>query len=329
MFVIALAVTGVSTPWARRVAIALGFVDAPAHRKLHSTPMPLMGGLAIFLGALVAIAFLFQDATPIRAPQVRGTLLASGIIVVVGLIDDRRGLHPLLKLGGQLLGVAVLIFFNIHVRLPLPIWANYLITAVWLVGISNAINFLDNMDGLSAGISAVSAGFILLIAALNGQYLVGGVAAAVLGACVGFLRYNFRPAQIFMGDAGALFLGFLLAVTGLQLEFPTQPLLVTWMVPIFLLGVPIFDTSLVVISRLRRGVRPWTAGKDHASHRLVRLGMSQREAVMTLYLGNVASGMIAIFLTRANLMEGYFVAAGAMLTALYFIWQLETKASVE
>ena len=199
-------------------------------------------------------------------------------MAIVGLVDDRRGLPAWAKFAAQFVGFLILTSFGVQVRLNLPAWMNYAISLVWLVGISNAINFLDNMDGLSAGISAVSSAFILLIAALNDQYLVGGLAAATLGSCLGFLRYNFKPAKIFMGDAGSLFLGFLLAILALQLRFPENRETVTWMVPIFLLSIPIFDTSLVLFSRIRRGVSPMTAGKDHASHRLVRLGLSQREA---------------------------------------------------
>jgi hypothetical protein len=147
--------------------------------------------------------------------------------------------------------------------------------------------------GLSAGIAAVTTSFILLLALTNGQFLVSALAAALLGACLGFLRYNFPPARIFMGDVGSLFLGFLLAVMGIQLRFPENSNFVTWMVPVFLLGLPIFDMTLVVVSRLRRGLSPNTAGRDHTSHRLVRLGFSSREAVLILYLFSGILGMMA------------------------------------
>ena len=274
MFLIALTITSISTPCVKRLALELGFVDAPAKRKLHTTPMPLMGGVAIFMGAIIAIAFLFRDIEPIRAPQVRGILLASSFMAVVGLLDDRLGLPPSVKFLAQVMGVLILVLFDVRVKLPLPLWLNYTITLVWIVGISNAINFLDNMDGLSAGISGIAAAFILLIATLTDQYLVGGVAAAILGACFGFLRYNFKPAQIFMGDAGSLFLGFLLAILGMQLRFPENSNFVTWMIPVFILGLPIFDTSLVVISRLRRGVSPLRGGKDHTSPPFGTIGIN-------------------------------------------------------
>ncbi len=318
VFLIALAVTGMSTPFVRRAAIWFGFVDAPAQRKLHSSPMPLMGGVAIFAGAIIAVV-IFAGALP---RQVTAVLLASSVVALVGLIDDRRNLPAWAKMAGQFVGFAILAYWGVRVRLPIPLWLNYAITFVWLAGISNAINFLDNMDGLSAGVSGVAAAFILLMGLQNDQILVSALAAAVLGACLGFLRYNFKPAQIFMGDAGALFLGFLLAVLALQLRFPENSNFVTWMVPVFILGLPIFDTTLVTISRIRRGVSPNTAGKDHTSHRLVALGFSQREAVLILYLFAGIFGLIALFVTQATVWEGYGIGTAVALVALYAIYKL-------
>jgi len=322
IFLIALTVTGFSTPWVRRLAVWLRFVDAPAQRKLHSTPMPLMGGVAIFAGAFLAV-LIFSKELP---HSVAGVLLAVSLVALVGLLDDHRALPAWAKLLSQLLAALILIQFGIRVRLPIPEALNYFVTFLWLAGISNAINFLDNMDGLSAGVSAVAASFILLLGLQNEQFLVAALAAAVLGACFGFLRHNFQPAQIFMGDAGALFLGFLLAVLGLQLRFPDNVNFVTWMVPVFIMAVPIFDMTLVVWSRLRRGLSPNTAGKDHISHRLVDLGFSQREAVMILYLLTGATGMIALFITRATVLEGYAIAGAVSLLALGLILRLERLA---
>jgi UDP-GlcNAc:undecaprenyl-phosphate GlcNAc-1-phosphate transferase len=319
VFVGALGVTAVSIPGIRRLAISLGFVDAPAQRKLHSTPIPLMGGVAIYLGAIITVA-VFSNRV---AESITGVALALSIVALVGLIDDRVGLPAWAKLGGQFVSFLVLVYFGIHVQLPLPDLANYAITFLWLAGISNAINFLDNMDGLSAGVSAVAASFMLLLAVINEQILVSALAAAILGSCLGFLRYNFKPAQIFMGDAGSLFLGYSLAILGLQLRFPNNANVVTWMVPVLILGLPIFDTTLVVFSRLRRGVSPNTAGKDHTSHRLVARGFSQREAVLFLYLIGGVFGLVALFVTQANVLEGYVIAGLVTAVALYAIWRLD------
>jgi UDP-GlcNAc:undecaprenyl-phosphate GlcNAc-1-phosphate transferase len=166
----------------------------------------------------------------------------------------------------------------------------------------------------------------MLLGAFNEQYLVSALAAALLGACLGFLRYNFRPARIFMGDAGAYFLGFWLAVLGIQLRFPDNVNFVTWMVPVLILGLPIFDTTLVVFSRLRRGVHPFTAGRDHTSHRLVDRGFSQREAVLILYLISGVFGMVALFITQATVVEGYFIGGVVAVVCAYAIWRMDRKS---
>ncbi len=319
IFLISLSITAFGTPLVRRAAIYLGFVDTPAKRKLHSEPMPLMGGVAIFGGAFIVMLLI----SPSLPKSVAGVLVAGTAVALTGLIDDRRGLPAWAKLAAQAFAVVILVYYDIQVHLPIPEPLNYLITFIWLAGISNAINFLDNMDGLSAGISAVASAFILFMGLVNGQILVSALAAASLGATLGFLRYNFKPAQIFMGDVGSLFLGFILAVLGLQLVFPTNDNLVTWMIPILILGVPIFDMTLVVISRIRRGVSPNTAGKDHSSHRLVDRGFSQREAVLMLYLAGGVFGMIALYMTQANFMEGVAMGGLTAVTAIYLIWKLE------
>ena len=321
IFLIALTVTLVGTPWIRRLAVSFGFVDAPAQRKMHSTPMPLLGGVAIWGGALIGL-LVFSSQMP---DSVVGVAAAIAVIGLVGLIDDRFGLPAWVKLAGQFAAFVVLALYDIRVQTPLPELVDYAITFVWLTGITNAINFLDNMDGLSAGVSGVAAAFILLLGSQNGQFLVAALAAAVLGSCLGFLRFNFKPAQIFMGDAGSLFLGFVLALLGLQLRFPENVTFVTWMVPVFVLGLPIFDMSLVVFSRLRRGVSPNTAGKDHTSHRLVDLGFSQREAVLILYLACGALGMVAVFITQASVVEGYMIGGAVTAVALYLILWLDKK----
>jgi UDP-GlcNAc:undecaprenyl-phosphate GlcNAc-1-phosphate transferase len=327
VFLIALAVTGLSTPVIRRFAIWAGFVDLPAARKLHHAPMPLMGGLAIMGGAVLSFVLVFLALpTSVAAPQVSGILIASAVVAGVGLLDDRKHLPAWAKLAGQFAGFLILAVAGVTVQLALPAWANWLLTFLWLAGISNAINFMDNMDGLSAGVSGVAASFILLIAVLNDQYLVAALSAAVLGACLGFLRYNFRPAVIFMGDAGALFLGFVLAILSLQLRFQDNVNFVTWMVPVFILGLPIFDMALVIISRLRRRVNPLTtAGRDHLSHRLVQMGYSQREAVLILYLVGGMFGLAGLFITGATVEEGYALGGAAAALGLAAIWRLERR----
>jgi UDP-GlcNAc:undecaprenyl-phosphate GlcNAc-1-phosphate transferase len=255
--------------------------------------------------------------------QLVSILLGATWVSFLGIWDDRWGLRPILKLAGQIIAAAILIITGIQVRLLPYDVLNWAVTAIWVVGLTNSINFLDNMDGLSGGIAAISSAFFLLMAVQNGQYLVGGLSAALLGASVGFLVYNFNPASIFMGDTGSLFLGFMLATLGIKLRFPGNIDAITWMVPVIVLGVPVFDTTLVVFSRIRRGLHPVTPGKDHTSHRLVRMGFTQREAVMLLYLVGGMLGMVAVFVTQADLIEAYLFGGMILVTAVWGFWRLE------
>jgi UDP-GlcNAc:undecaprenyl-phosphate GlcNAc-1-phosphate transferase len=196
------------------------------------------------------------------------------------------------------------------------------------VGITNAFNLLDNMDGLSGGVGAVAAAFFTLLAAMSRppQVLVGGLSAALFGVCLGFLVYNFNPATIFMGDAGAMFIGYMLAAVGIKLRFPGNVTFVTWMIPVLVLGVPIFDTTLVFISRLRRRLNPLTTpGTDHTSHRLVRLGFTQREAVLMLYLAGCGLGVLAMFITQADVIQSYVLGVGVLIAGIIGIARLERR----
>jgi len=309
------------TPLARRIAFRAGMIDQPAARKQHAIPTPLLGGAAIYLAFVISL-FILGDRLYVN--QVAGILLGATLVSFLGLWDDRHPLRPGVKLAGQVLAALILVVTDVRVNATPWVWLNIVITLVWVVGITNAVNFLDNMDGLSAGIAGIAAGFFLLFAATSKQYLVGVLAAALLGACIGFLFYNFNPARIFMGDTGSLFLGFMLAAVGIKLRFPDNSSFVTWMVPVLVLAVPIFDTTLVTISRLRRGLNPLTTpGKDHISHRLARITGSTREAVLLCYLLGGICGMGATFVTQASILEGYAVGLAFLAIAVYGIWRLE------
>ena len=308
------------TPLAKKLALTTGTVDKPGARKIHSVPIPLLGGLGIYL-AFILTVLVFGDF--FRIPQLASIVLGASLVSFMGIWDDSKGLRPLVKLLCQVVAAVILILSDIYVSIfPVPI-LNYLITILWVVGITNSLNLLDNMDGLSGGIAAVCSAFFLLMAAVSGQYLVAMLAAAILGACVGFLRYNFNPASIFMGDTGSLFLGFMLAALGIKLRFDNTSV-VTWMVPVIVLGLPIFDTTLVTLSRLRRGLNPLTTpGKDHLSHRLVAMGMTNKEAVLSLYLMGGSLGLVAFYVTKASLVEAYIIAAVLILVCLIALFRLE------
>lgn len=321
IFVAALTLALGVTPLARRLAFRTDMVDRPSQRKTHTNPTPLLGGLAIY-AAVILTLILLGDRFYVH--QVIGIFIGATFISFLGLWDDRVALRAILKLIGQLLPAIALIITGVQISLFRNQALNILFTLLWVLFITNAVNFLDNMDGLSAGVAAIASAFFVLLAALSGQYLVGALAAAMLGACIGFLAYNFNPASIFMGDTGSLFLGFVLAAIGIKLRFPANVPTVTWLIPVLVLGVPIFDTSLVIVSRLRRGHNPFTTpGRDHLSHRLVAMGASRREAVLSIYLLGGIFGMIAIFVTQATLYEGIAIATILTCTCIYFIYWLE------
>jgi UDP-GlcNAc:undecaprenyl-phosphate GlcNAc-1-phosphate transferase len=334
IFVVALAFAGVSTPLIQRLATRLGFMALPRQDRAHHYPTAMMGGVAIYAGAILAL-LAAMVLTPLilgrvlRLPELFGILTAATLMAAIGLWDDRKALKPYLKLVCQLVPVIIVMLAGVRVSLRVPLVINLLITACWLLYITNAVNYLDNLDGIATMVAAVSGAFFTLIAVLNGQRLVSMLAAALTGASLGFARYNLPlpRARIFMGDAGALFLGFMLAVLGIKLRVPGNTSYVTWMVPVIVLGLPIFDTALVIISRRRRGVSFFRGGVDHTTHRLKRLGMDDLSVALSIGLINGALGILATFVMQAEIWEAYAVAAALSLLALYVIWMIEIRAS--
>src|SRR2546423_1502630 len=301
-FFIALLSSLMLTMPVRALALRVGMVDLPGPRKVHARPIPLLGGLAMYGGVLLAILFAFDG--PARA-QSAGIVTGASLVAAVGFLDDRGWLHHQVKLFvGMPLAACILLASGIHAQMfeaMVSSRAGYLLdaglTLVWVVGVTASFSILDHMDGLCAGVAAMASFFFALLAYLDGQTLVSTLAAAVLGAATGFLRWNFKPAKIFMGDGGAMFLGFLMATLGLKLRVSQANHLSAALVPVLILGVAIFDTTLVSISRSRRGLLPFAApGKDHVAHRLANLGLGQRGAVVTLYLlGALGGGLALVF----------------------------------
>lgn len=325
VFTAALIIAVAATPVARRVAPRLGVIDHPSARKVHAQPMPLLGGAAI-VTASIATLLIFQDRFEFQ--QLASIVLGGAWVSLLGAYDDRWGLRPILKLGGQIIAAVALIVSGVKVQLAPPAadWINVAITLIWVVGLTNSLNLLDNMDGLSSGVAAVCAAFFVVMASFSGQIYVSALAAALLGAALGFLVYNFNPASIFMGDTGSLFLGFVLASIGIKLRFPDNVPFVTWMVPVLVMGMPIFDTTLVFISRLRRGKNPLTTpGKDHVSHRLRDRGFTTREAVLIHYLAGGVFGMCALLVTQSNIVEGYIIGGAVAVAGIYGLWRFEFK----
>lgn len=285
------------TPLSRALALRFGVVAVPSGRNIHKDRKPLMGGMAIY-GALALALLLFSPEAYIT--ELLAVLLGAGFLAAVGLLDDRYDLGIKVRLVAQTLAALGLILSGVRVQLT-GFWpADAALTVVWLVAITNAINFLDNMDGLAAGLTAIAASAFTLIAYLEGLILVGMLGAALAGSAIGFLIYNFNPASSFMGDMGSLVLGFILAVLGIKLEFGTQPLGVTWMVPILVLALPVFDITLVVATRALEGRPIGQGGKDHTSHRLLAAGLSQRQTLFVLYGFCALYGLLGVIVSTAE-----------------------------
>src|SRR5207248_3031214 len=290
----------------RALALRVGMVDLPGPRKVHHAPVPLLGGLPIY--AAVVIAVLLAIHGPART-QLPGYLIAATLVAAVGMLDDQGLLHHQVKLFvGMPVAAGILLLSGVRAQVFSTflegrggVFLDAALTVFWVVGITASFSILDHMDGLCAGVAAVSSVFFAFLAYRNGQILVTILAAAVLGAAAGFLRWNFKPARIFMGDGGAMFLGFLMAALGLKLRIEHASHLSVWLAPVLILGVTIFDTTLVTISRVRRGLLPFTTpGKDHAAHRLSNLGLGHRGAVITLYLLGAIGGCAALFVSHLS-----------------------------
>jgi len=320
-FSIALVTSLAITIPVRQFAIRLGMVDRPGPRKIHVEPSPLLGGVAIYFGVILALLSSYRGWA---LGQILAIVAAATMLLLVGTLDDRGLLHHQVKLF-LAMPLAGLILLSAGVRTQifspiLPgrfgILADALITIFWITGITAAFSILDYMDGLCAGVAAIASLFLAFLTHRNGEPFVSALAAAVAGAALGFLAWNFSPAKIFMGDGGAMLLGFLVATLALKLRVTTLSPHAAWLMPILLLAVPIFDTALVSVSRLRRGLIPFTSpGKDHTGHRLANSGLGTRMSVLAMYAMGVGGGLLAIVSTRLNSLV-MLSLAGALLLAL-------------
>src|SRR5436853_1250935 len=278
------------TVLARRAAYRYGFVAAPRKDRWHQKPTALMGGVAIYM--------TFAAGYVIFMPNLRATLpiLAGGtLLFVTGLIDDRFQIKPYAKLVLQLIAASIVVYFGLHLPWVNYEWVNDFLTIFWLVGIPNAINLLDNMDGLAGGVTVISCAFLVVTFLLNGQTAEAVMPAMLGGAALGFLVFNFSPATIFMGDCGSMFLGFMLSGTALLANTARfRSLTSVLLTPVLILMLPIFDTCMVTVTRKLSGRPISQGGRDHTSHRLVALGVTERRAVLMLYLFATVSGCLAL-----------------------------------
>jgi UDP-GlcNAc:undecaprenyl-phosphate/decaprenyl-phosphate GlcNAc-1-phosphate transferase len=328
-FIAFLASVGLTAP-VRSLALRAGLVDKPGPRKVHVKPIPLLGGVAIYCGFALAVLVTMHESA---RGQIIGILAGATLVAVIGFLDDSGLLHHQLKLFVAMPAAALLLMaagirshvLSAYVPGETGIILDGCLTVLWVVGITAAFSIFDHMDGLCAGVAAIAALFFTIAANQGGQVMVRTLGAAALGAALGFLGWNFKPAKIFMGDGGAMFLGFLMATLGLKLRPETGDSQAGWLIPVLILGVPIFDTTLVSISRARRGLIPFTSpGKDHTAHRLANLGLGQRGAVLALYALGGFFGSVAILIPMLSPAKAFGMAAVVGLCGLVAIYFLES-----
>jgi UDP-GlcNAc:undecaprenyl-phosphate GlcNAc-1-phosphate transferase len=327
-------VVGALTPYARRFAMTHQIYDMPdSSHKSHAEPIPYLGGLAIIVGTIVvAYAALFAKEFSAKNLALETSVLGPALLLgVVGLWDDIRNLKPLPRLVVQsTVGIFTAILLIVTNTVGVPTgnkWLDGLITLVWIVGISNSINFFDNVDGGAAGTVAISSIALTYLGYQGGQYFVAALSAVVAGSTVGFLLWNKSPARIYMGDAGALFLGVLIATLTIRYHPHTHAKWTSFSTKILILAVPILDTSVAVCSRILRGVSPFQGGQDHLSHRLIRLGFKRPIAVLLLWgLTSIFAILAMAVPSLSATMEPIVVVIGIVAWVLLFVGFMSTKS---
>lgn len=316
MFLVPVGLTTVFTPIAMNVAHRLGILDHPGPAKVHKSPVPYLGGAAIVVtfSAMVIVAALVTPPIDGGLPDLVIFLGMAVGLALVGLIDDIRNLSPWVRLVLEVGAGFGVWATGTGIRLPLPEPFGAIATMVWVVVVTNAFNLLDNMDGLSAGVAGISSMFLFIIAISDGRFLIASLALALAGCSLGFLRHNFHPARIYMGDAGSLFIGFVLAVITLKLRDRTG---VSILVPGLILGVPFFDTTLVMFTRVLNRRSPFQGGKDHVSHRLVFVGVPVWASVSLIYAGAIGLGWLAIVMEQIKVSTGLILMGLIVSVALF------------
>lgn len=318
-FSISFALVLVLTPVVKLLANRFGYVAQPAGSRWHKEPTPLLGGVAIFFGVMFSLAFFLLK---LWEPRLLGFVLGGLIVFAVGFWDDLSSLRPVTKLLSQIIAACLAVFtgnvFNFGGHELFAV----LLTIFWIASLTNAFNLIDNMDGLCAGTACISGLVLVAYAFVNGDVLVGVISAAFVGACLGFLRYNFSPASIFMGDSGSMTIGYAFAVVSIMATGKdVGNIVATLAIPVLVLGVPIFDTALVSFSRILKGKSISEGGTDHTSHRLVILGLSEKRTVLLIYLFSLILGGTAFLYAYLNfsivLVMSVVLMSGAVVFGLF------------
>lgn len=319
-----------ATPLVKNLAYKVGAIDVPKdNRRMHKVPIPRLGGLAIFIAFLFTVIVLCDIDR-----QTRGILLGAIMIVILGVLDDIMTLKALPKFLVQIAAAGVAVYHgctiqfisNPNVFSPVPYldlgWLSIPVTIIWIVAITNAVNFIDGLDGLAVGVSAISTASLLIIALMVEELNIAIILAALLGSCLGFIPYNKNPAKIFMGDTGATFLGFILATLSVQGLFKLYAI-ISFAVPFLVLGIPIFDICFAFLRRVAKGQNPMAADRGHVHHRLIDMGFNQKQAVAISYMLTAILGLAAVLLTssgelRALILIGAVIVVGAIGVRIIF-----------
>lgn len=324
-FIVSFAFTFATTPLVRRFAFKIGAIDIPKdNRRMHKKPTPRIGGLAIIFGFTVATLCFAQPSR-----QLYGTLAGAAIIAVMGVIDDCKNLPAKLKFVIQIIAALVVVFAgDIKIDVftnpnflsdnpywALPEWLSVTLTVIWIVFITNAVNFIDGLDGLAAGVSAIMSISLVFISIRVGEYSIAILGIALMGSCFGFLPFNFNPAKIFMGDTGSTFLGFMLATLSIQGVFKSYAV-ISFAVPLLILGLPLFDALFAMIRRILRGQSPMTADRGHLHHRLVDMGFSQKQTVFILYAISGVLGITAVLLAESGVLRALLLVICVLILLL-------------
>lgn len=313
------------TPLVKRLAFRLGAVDAPNYRKVHARIMPRLGGLAIF-GAFMIGILLLKFVTDFQSNYLYAILIAATIIVITGIVDDMREISAKAKLLGQIIAACIVVFVGgIQIEnINLPFggelefgWLGIPFTIIWIVGITNAINLIDGLDGLAAGVSTIALITLAVMAMIMGNGIVIAMAAILAAATIGFLFFNFHPAKIFMGDTGALFLGFMIAVLAL-LGFKNVAV-ISFVIPVIMLGVPISDTFFAIVRRVRGGKKWSDPDKSHLHHRLLDVGFSHSQTVMIIYAMAAMFGLAAVIFSMAKVWGAILLIAVILVAIELFV----------
>lgn len=320
-FASAFAISIVMTPIAKVISEKVGAIDYPKDRGMHKKPMPRMGGIAIVCGFLITVLMLSPFINELETKKLMGLIIGSAIIAVLGAVDDVKNLSAKLKLAVQI--IAALVVVASGVRIHFVVWPFAAVfdalsipfTMVWIIGVTNAVNIIDGLDGLAAGVSSIAALCIMVLCILTGSETAVVLMAAIAGACIGFLPRNFNPAEIFMGDIGATFIGFVLSVTSIIGVFKGYTLLAL-VVSVFCLGLPIFDTLFAMGRRALSGKPIMQADRGHLHHRLIDKGYSQKQAVITLYVISAGCGLLAIAISVRDIRVFFIVILTAIVLSL-------------